>query len=90
MALKIPYVLYDFITTLCRQQADVTQNHKNKKTFAILGMANMNTKYTRLKLGCGHDQNCSMTELPLQQDLNEKTVYCIQPGLFIQCTGDMK
>jgi hypothetical protein len=28
MAFKLPYI-YDYITKLCRQQAEVTQNHEN-------------------------------------------------------------
>jgi hypothetical protein len=41
-----------------------------KKTFAILDKAKPNTKYRRLKLDSRHVQNCSVTELPLQQGLN--------------------
>jgi hypothetical protein len=32
VAFKIPYV-YDFITKLCRQQAEVIQNHHNPNAF---------------------------------------------------------
>jgi hypothetical protein len=35
MAFKIPYV-YDYITKLCRQQAEVIQNHDNEN-FCIIG-----------------------------------------------------
>jgi hypothetical protein len=34
VAFKLPYI-YDYITKLCRQQADVIQNHENA-VFAIL------------------------------------------------------
>jgi hypothetical protein len=48
VAFKIRYV-YDFITKLCRQQAEVTQNH----VFAIQDKAKPDTEYIRLKLGGG-------------------------------------
>jgi hypothetical protein len=49
---EIPFV-YDYITKLCRQQAEVIQNHDNEKVRNIgLGEANRR-KYKRLKLGGG-------------------------------------
>jgi hypothetical protein len=48
----IPYV-YDYITKLCRQQAEVIQNHCNENVRNIgQGEAN-HRKYKRLKLGGG-------------------------------------
>jgi hypothetical protein len=49
MAFKIPYV-YDYITKLCRQQAEVIQNHENKNTGSIGQGENRRRKYKRLKL----------------------------------------
>jgi hypothetical protein len=34
VALQIPYI-YDFITKICRKQAEVTQNHDNKNVRSI-------------------------------------------------------
>jgi hypothetical protein len=47
MVFKIPYV-YDFITKLCRQQAEVIQNHENE---CLQHMTRR--KYKRLNLGGG-------------------------------------
>jgi hypothetical protein len=52
MAFEIPFV-YDYITKLCRQQAEVIQNRDNENVRNIgLGKAN-HRKYKRLKLGGG-------------------------------------
>jgi formate dehydrogenase maturation protein FdhE len=52
LAFHIPYV-YDYITQLCRQQAEVIQNHSNENVRNIgQGEAN-HRKYKRLKLGGG-------------------------------------
>jgi hypothetical protein len=52
LAFHIPYV-YDYITKLCRQQAEVIQNHSNDNVRNIgQGEAN-HRKYKRLKLGGG-------------------------------------
>jgi hypothetical protein len=52
MAFKLPYV-YDYITKLCRQQAEVILNHENENVRNIeLGEA-PHRKYKRLKLGGG-------------------------------------
>jgi hypothetical protein len=49
MAFQIPYV-HDYITKLCRQQAEIIQNHCNKNVRNIgQGEAN-HRKYKRLKL----------------------------------------
>jgi hypothetical protein len=34
MAFKLPYV-YDYLTKLCRQQAEITQNHENANVHSI-------------------------------------------------------
>jgi hypothetical protein len=52
LAFQIPFV-YDYITKLCRQQAEVIQNHDNGNVRSIgLGEA-PHRKYKRLNLGGG-------------------------------------
>ena len=51
MVFKIPYV-YDFITKLCKRQAEVIQNH-NKNVSTIGQGEAQHRKYKRLKLGGG-------------------------------------
>jgi hypothetical protein len=53
MAFKIPYV-YDYITKLYRQQAEVIQNHDNENGRNIGQDEARHRKYKRLKLGGGH------------------------------------
>jgi hypothetical protein len=51
-AFNLPHV-YDYITKLCRQKAEVIQNHE-KKHVRCLGQGEArHTKYKRLKLGGG-------------------------------------
>jgi hypothetical protein len=52
MTFKIPYV-YDYITKLCRQQAEVIQNHDNENVRNIGQGEARHRKYKRLKLGGG-------------------------------------
>jgi hypothetical protein len=54
MAFKIPYVYDDYITKLCRQQAEVIQNHDNENVPNIGQGEARHRKYKRLKLGSGH------------------------------------
>jgi hypothetical protein len=51
-AFKIPY-LYDYIRKLCRQQAEVTQNHHNDNVRNIGQDEARHRKYKRLKLDGG-------------------------------------
>jgi hypothetical protein len=52
-AFSIPYV-YDYITKLSRQQAEVIENHENENVRNIgQGEARHHRKYKRLKLGGG-------------------------------------
>jgi hypothetical protein len=44
---------YDFITKLCRQQAEVIQNHVNPNVRNIEQGEDQHRKYKRLKLGGG-------------------------------------
>jgi hypothetical protein len=49
MALKLPYI-YDYITKLCRQQAEVIQNHENENVRNIGQGEPQHRIYKRLKL----------------------------------------
>jgi hypothetical protein len=51
-AFNLPYV-YDYITKLCRQQAEVIQNHENEHVRSIGQREARHRKYKRLILdGC--------------------------------------
>jgi hypothetical protein len=51
VAFQIPYV-YNYITKLCRKQAEVIQNHENVR---YIGQSEaQHRKYKKLKLGGGH------------------------------------
>jgi hypothetical protein len=52
LAFRIPYV-YDYITKLCRRQAEVIQNHPNPNVRAIGQGEAIHRKHKRLKLGGG-------------------------------------
>jgi hypothetical protein len=52
MKFNLPYI-YDYVTKLCRQQAEVTQNHENERVCDISQGEARRRKYKRLKLGCG-------------------------------------
>jgi hypothetical protein len=52
MAFQIPFV-YDCIIRLCRQQAEVIQNHDNENVRNIGQGETRHRKYKRLKLGAG-------------------------------------
>jgi hypothetical protein len=52
LAFQIPFV-YDYITKLCRQQAEVIQNHNNENVRTIGHGEAHHRKYKRLKLGGG-------------------------------------
>jgi hypothetical protein len=53
VAFKIPYV-YDYITKLCRKQAEIIHNHENENVRNIGQGETPHRKHKRLKLGCGH------------------------------------
>jgi hypothetical protein len=53
MAFKSPYV-YDYITKLCKQQAEVIKNHDNENVRIIGHGEARHRMYKRLKLGGGH------------------------------------
>jgi hypothetical protein len=57
--------LYDYITKLCRQQAEVISNHENDYVHGIGQGKARHRKYKRLKLGGGQVCNCQVTKLPL-------------------------
>jgi hypothetical protein len=52
LASQIPFV-YDYITKLCRQQAEVIQNHDIENVRTIGKCEACHRKYKRLKLGGG-------------------------------------
>jgi hypothetical protein len=56
MALKLPHI-YDYITKLCRQHAEVIQNHENANVRHIGQGEPRHRKYKRLKLGGGQAYN---------------------------------
>jgi hypothetical protein len=57
-AFNLLYV-YNYITKLCRQQAEIIQNHENEH-FCSIGQGEVRyTKYKRLKFGGGQDYNHS-------------------------------
>jgi hypothetical protein len=51
-AFNLPYV-YDYITKLCRRQAEVIQNHENEHVRGTGKGEARHSKYKRLKLGGG-------------------------------------
>jgi hypothetical protein len=57
-AFNIPYI-YDYITKLCRQQANITQNHGNDNVQNTRQGEPRQRKFERLKLGGGHAYNRS-------------------------------
>jgi hypothetical protein len=50
MTFNLPYI-YDYITKLCRQQAEVIQNHENENICNIEQDEPRHRKYKGLKLG---------------------------------------
>jgi hypothetical protein len=63
-AFNLPYV-YDYITKLFRQQAEVIQNHKNEHVCGIAQGEARHRKYKRLKLGGAQASTVQVTKLPL-------------------------
>jgi hypothetical protein len=53
MAFQIPYV-YDYVKQLCRQKAQVIQNHENENVRYIGQGEAQHRKCKRLKLGGGY------------------------------------
>jgi hypothetical protein len=51
-AFNLPYV-YDYVTKLCRQQAEVIQNHENEHVYCIGQGEAIHREYKKLKLGGG-------------------------------------
>jgi hypothetical protein len=47
------FILFFYITKLCRRQAEVIQNHENEQVRSIEKGEVRQRKYKRLKLGCG-------------------------------------
>jgi hypothetical protein len=53
VAFQIPYV-YDYITKLCRRQAEIVHNNENENVHNIEESETPHRKHKRLKLGGGH------------------------------------
>jgi hypothetical protein len=47
------YYMYDYITKLCRRQAEVIENHLNPNVWATGQVEAMHRKHKQLKLGTG-------------------------------------
>jgi hypothetical protein len=61
MAFKLPYMYdFDYITKVCRQQAEVIQNHDNENVRNIGQGEPRHRKYKRLKFGRGQTYNRSI------------------------------
>jgi hypothetical protein len=58
MAFKLPHI-YDYITKLCRQQAEVIQNRENANVRSIGQDEPRHRKYKRLKFGGGQTYDLS-------------------------------
>jgi hypothetical protein len=58
VAFQIPYV-YDYITKLCRKQAEIIHNHENENERNSGQGETPHRKHKRLKLGGGHLYNRS-------------------------------
>jgi hypothetical protein len=61
---NLPYV-YDYITKLCRKQADVTRNHENEHVHGTGQGEARYRKYKRLKLGGGQAYDVQVTRQQL-------------------------
>jgi hypothetical protein len=66
MEFKIPY-MYDYITKLCRKQAEVILNHENLNVLAIGQGEARHRKYKRLKLGGGQAYDRSSDSLQFRR-----------------------
>jgi hypothetical protein len=53
VAFQIPYV-YDYITKLCRRQAEIIHTHENENVRNIGQSEIPHRKYKRFKFGGGH------------------------------------
>jgi hypothetical protein len=80
-AFNLPYV-YDYTTKLCRQQAEVIQNHETDYVSGIGHGEARHRKYKRLNLGGGQVTTGQVTKLPLQYKVNKTGMICFEkPGL---------
>jgi hypothetical protein len=68
MAFKPPYI-HDYTTKLCRQQAEVIQNHENKNVRNIEQGEPRHGKYNRLKLSAVKHTTAQVTSLLFKQEL---------------------
>jgi hypothetical protein len=61
MALKLPYI-YDYITKLCRQQAEVIQNHENAN---VRNIGQGEPRHKKYKTATVKHTTVQVTRLPL-------------------------
>jgi hypothetical protein len=67
-AFKLPYV-HHYITKLCRQQAEVMQNHETANVRNIGQGEPRHRKYQRLELGAVKHMTVQVTSLLVLQEL---------------------
>jgi hypothetical protein len=80
-AFNLPFV-YEYITTSCRQQAEVIQNHENEQISSTWQGEARHRKYKRLELGGGqaYDRCCDLASVVAQ--VNKIYMICFsKPGL---------
>jgi hypothetical protein len=58
VAFHVPHV-YDYMTKVCRRQAEIIYNHANENVHNIGQGETPHRKYKMLKLGSGHLYDCS-------------------------------
>jgi hypothetical protein len=64
MAFPVPYI-YNYVTKLCRQQAEVIQNHENENVHDIANGEARHRKYMRPKLAAVKRTTVQVNRQPL-------------------------
>jgi hypothetical protein len=75
VAFKIPYV-YDYITKLCRIQAEIIPNHVHQNVRGTEQRESRHSKYKRLKPGGGQAYDRSADELQFQSSYISSGIIC--------------
>jgi hypothetical protein len=65
------FSIYDYITKLCRQQAEVLQNHENANVRNIAQVEPRHRKFKELKLGGGQAYDRSSEETAVVAGANK-------------------
>jgi hypothetical protein len=83
MAFKLRIYIYNYITNLCRQQAEVIQNHENTNFRNIVQGEPRHRKYKRIELGGGqaYDRSSDYTTVVAEATRNKGIICCTEPGL---------